>query len=396
LGALLVNPAVLASIAAYLTADDFFLVRHSYIWEALLRLSEQEINEIVGSGFRVMVISSGLTFLLLLSVGVWVSQSFTRPILKLDAVAQAVAAGDLKRRANLSHDDEIGRLGRSFDQATATIAHLLDQQARTAGERHAILQSMADGLLAVDVDERIIMINPVAAELLGQSAASLLSQPLLKLTNVEDTVLAIGLQQVVDQIRSELHDPDMDKTEEHISLGNRVVRLHSAPTMGSGNRLTGAVVVLQDITEAVEADRAKSTRGVSHPYPGLALTRSAFQLLRNQNDRCPRLLQKPAVPGVTEETELTRLRLLKGFNTRNISCVVTFHLYSSQHFQNRVHTKIDMHAGISICPSLNSIFFRPGKSQQSIRHNSQQLSNLTTFQLPERAPFALSCINASA
>ncbi len=224
----------------------------------LLSLSEQEINEIVGSGFRVMVISSGLTFLLLLSVGVWLAQSFTQPILKLDAVAQAVAAGDLKRRANLSHDDEIGRLGCSFDQATATIAHLLDQQARTAGERHAILQSMADGLLAVDVDERIIMINPVAADLLGQPAASLLSQPLLKLTNVEDTVLAIGLQQVVDQIRSELHDPDMNKTEEHISLGERVVRLHSAPTMGSGGRLTGAVVVLQDITEEVEADRAKS------------------------------------------------------------------------------------------------------------------------------------------
>jgi PAS domain S-box-containing protein len=224
----------------------------------LLSLSEQEINEIVGSGFRVMVISSGLTFLLLLSVGVWLAQSFTRPILKLDAVAQAVAAGDLKRRANLSHDDEIGRLGRSFDQATATIAHLLDQQARTAGERHAILQSMADGLLAVDVDERIIMINPVAADLLGQTSAALLSKPLLNLTNVEDTVLAIGLQQVVDQIRSELHDPDMDKTEEHISLGDRVVRLHSAPTMGSGNRLTGAVVVLQDITEEVEADRAKS------------------------------------------------------------------------------------------------------------------------------------------
>lgn len=224
----------------------------------LVRLSEEHIKKIVGSGFVVMIVSSTITFLLLFSVGVWLARSFVKPIRRLDSVAQAVAAGDLSRRANLFHNDEIGRLGRSFDQATETIAHLLEQQARTAGERHAILQSMADGLLAVDSNERIIMINPVAAELLGQPPSVLLSQPLCALTSVEDPVFATGLQQIVEQVRHDLTEPDAEQNEEHISLGNRVVRLHGAPTRGSGNRLTGAVVVIQDITQAVESDRAKS------------------------------------------------------------------------------------------------------------------------------------------
>ncbi len=226
--------------------------------ELVLRLSEQAINKIVGSGFTVMLISSGVTFLLVLTVGIWLAQSFTQPVLKLDKVAQAVAAGDLEQRVHFHHDDEFGRLGRSFDQATVTIQHLLEEQVRTAGERHAILQSMADGLLAVDKEEHIIMINPVAASLLGQPRDHLLGKYLHVLTDVEDHVLSMGLQQVVEQVRMELTDLDRDRTEDHITLGERVVRMHSAPTLGSENRITGAVVVLQDITQAVEADRAKS------------------------------------------------------------------------------------------------------------------------------------------
>jgi two-component system phosphate regulon sensor histidine kinase PhoR/two-component system sensor histidine kinase VicK len=46
--------------------------------------------------------------------------------------------------------------------------------------------------------------------------------------------------------------------EECISMGERVVKLQSAVTHGSSETITGVVVVLQDITRAVESDRSKS------------------------------------------------------------------------------------------------------------------------------------------
>jgi PAS domain S-box-containing protein len=220
--------------------------------------SEQEIREIVGSGFQVMLVSSGLTLVLLMVVGYVLAQGFSRPILKLVNVARSVATGDFSQRADLKHHDEIGQLGRVFDQATSTITELLDQRARRAGELQAILQSMGDGVLAIDMDERIVMVNPTAASLLGQSPAALLNRSLNALTNVEDPVLSSGLEHIIEQVRNELTDPNRDQTEEHISLGERIVRLQSAPILGSKNSITGAVVVIQDITESVEADRAKS------------------------------------------------------------------------------------------------------------------------------------------
>jgi PAS domain S-box-containing protein len=223
----------------------------------LLRLNEQDINDILFSGLQVMMISSLFSIILTLIVVAWLAQNFARPILRLAGVARDVAAGNLSRRANFAQGDEIGQLGRSFDQATETIADLVAQQARTAGERKAILQSIADGVLAVDPDERIIMINPTAAALLGQEPDELIGQPLTALKALEDPLLGIGVEQMIQQIRSELVDEDRASTEDHVTLGDRTIRLHSNPTLVNGD-ITGAVVVLQDVTHAVKADRAKS------------------------------------------------------------------------------------------------------------------------------------------
>lgn len=223
----------------------------------LLR-SEQDIRAIVGAGFHVMLISSSLTLVLLVIAGVVLARSFTRPILQLGSVAQAVAAGDLSRRARLTASDEIGRLSHAFDQATETIVQLLDGQARMTGELQAIVQSIADGVLAVDHRQRIVLINPAAATLLGQTPAALVGQPLAVLAEVEDSVLAASMQHIVEQLTSALTNADTLLGEERVALGARVVSLRSRPIVGSGGLRTGAVVVLQDITDAVESDRAKS------------------------------------------------------------------------------------------------------------------------------------------
>jgi PAS domain S-box-containing protein len=242
---------------SYRTATTTVALGRDPVQITLLR-STAEIDAIVATGLQAVIISSVLTLLLLLAVGTIIARSLTHPILKLAGVAQAVAEGDLSRRAHLTRQDEVGQLGRAFDYATATITDLLDQRAREAGKFHAILQSIADGVLAVDTNEQIVLANPAAGALLACPQEHLVGQPLTRLLATDDPILLTGMQQVIDQIRSELVDPDQMPTEERVGLGSRVVRLQSAPTLGSGNILTGAVVIIQDITRAVEAERAKS------------------------------------------------------------------------------------------------------------------------------------------
>ena len=42
-GAVLINPEVYYDVAQFLTADDFYIHRHKWIWEAFTRLHEQRI-----------------------------------------------------------------------------------------------------------------------------------------------------------------------------------------------------------------------------------------------------------------------------------------------------------------------------------------------------------------
>jgi replicative DNA helicase len=42
IGSVLVNPSMFATVASFLKADDFFLLRNNYIWEALLLLMERD------------------------------------------------------------------------------------------------------------------------------------------------------------------------------------------------------------------------------------------------------------------------------------------------------------------------------------------------------------------
>lgn len=226
--------------------------------ETLMELSATGISEVVSSGFQTNLIGSGVTLLLLGVAGFLLARSLTLPILKLSSVAQAVAQGDLSQRANLHHEDEIGQLGRAFDQATSQITELLEEQAHAASERKVILQSIADGVLAIDTNERILVLNPAAATLLEQpDAEALIGKPLAELHVPDDPAMTAGLQQVVQQVRNELTEDDPTPVEEQISLGRRIVQLRSAPTIVDGV-VTGAVVSIQDVTRAVELDRAKS------------------------------------------------------------------------------------------------------------------------------------------
>lgn len=75
IGAILVNPVAYFVVAAFLKADDFFILRHRYIWEALTRLHErsepidyltvmqelkdaQRLTEIGGAAYLMQLINS--------------------------------------------------------------------------------------------------------------------------------------------------------------------------------------------------------------------------------------------------------------------------------------------------------------------------------------------------
>ncbi|MDQ3024782.1 MAG: ATP-binding protein [bacterium] len=105
-----------------------------------------------------------------------------------------------------------------------------------------ILQGMAEGVLAVDTEERLVHINAAGAAMLGIGASQALGMHVWEATRVTA---------VIEVLRSTLTDQREAAGEMRLPTagGDRYLELHASPLHSAGGHLTGAVVVLHDTTQ---------------------------------------------------------------------------------------------------------------------------------------------------
>jgi two-component system phosphate regulon sensor histidine kinase PhoR len=190
-------------------------------------------------------------------LGSFFARQVTRPIAEMTAVARRMAAGDFSRKITATSSDEIGQLGRALtmlaERLEERLAELDEQRAKEA----AILDGMAEGVLAVDGDNRILFINHSACRLFGASPAGTEGKPFLEV---------IRNKEILELLDRVMRDGSFAKREFQIYTPvERTVRIHATPLKGRG-RISGAILVLHDVTELrrLESVRTEFVANVSH------------------------------------------------------------------------------------------------------------------------------------
>ena len=123
-------------------------------------------------------------------------------------------------------------------------------------ELEAILCSIGDGVIVMDSQCNLIMINPVACEIFETTASTALGQPLAKIVGDED---------LISLLEEALEGDDDSSFAKEIVLrtaGNgreMVYEALASPLAGAGDGSRGAVVVLRDITKQKELELMKSS-----------------------------------------------------------------------------------------------------------------------------------------
>lgn len=111
---------------------------------------------------RAMMIGLFITFFL----SYFISKSITEPINDLTERAEKMAMGDFSEEIKAKSDDEIGRLAEMFNHLRLQLDDALSQIAGEKNKLETVLRHMADGLLAVDLNGKIIHINEAAIGIL--------------------------------------------------------------------------------------------------------------------------------------------------------------------------------------------------------------------------------------
>lgn len=214
---------------------------------------------------RVFTLTGGLIALLLGSLlALANAQAVSEPLQVMVAVAHSLSKGDLRSRA-----DKVGPIEtRQLATALNTMAENLElefQRVQIASEKlQAVLSSMRDGVVLIDSEARIELVNLAAAEMLGIQADAVVGKQDLMLERYPDLFSLITRARI-----------DSNAIAERISVGgiaNRHIRAAVLP-LESGRVL----VTLQDITEVYRAIdiRRDFVANVSHelrtPLTSLAL-----------------------------------------------------------------------------------------------------------------------------
>lgn len=216
--------------------------------------TEEMQNELVKSMaviiLYVLMISAVGAFI----VGNIISKSITTPIQELTGKAKKLADGDINALKHSESDDEIGNLTNSL----LYLAHTRQQSTDVAKEEKlkvdTILQNMTDGILAFDMDGKLIHVNPEASRLLERKYLDDISfDSFFKEINAN---ISLG-----DLIYMK---PD-GSPEREIKINNQFLQLNFATFMVD-SKVSGIIVVIHDITkqEKLEQSRRDFVANVSH------------------------------------------------------------------------------------------------------------------------------------
>ena len=197
-------------------------------------------------------------------------------IRKLRFAAERLARGDLSLRVEVAGPLNITQLGASLNRMAQQLQDRLATVVQQRNELTAVLSSMVEGVIAVDLDERILSLNPEAADMLRLDATRAIGRP------IQELVRNTALQRFITQTLS--HDPERQndaffrfsrpRTADDASRGSvttgegadRFLRAQSAVLRDGAGRQLGAVVVLHDVTDIrrLEQIRSDFVANVSH------------------------------------------------------------------------------------------------------------------------------------
>ena len=193
-----------------------------------------------------------------------VARRISRPIQQLAEGAAAVSRGELDLRVEPATDDEIGRLAIAFNHMTARLrqqrtaleganAELrqrLDELADLKRYTDNILASLTNGIVTVDLDGRVVTLNPAAEMMTGFFAGEVIGR---YCTEVFGQTAEIG-EILMETIATRSASPGVAITLHRRNGRTLPVEISAAPLRAGEGKDLGVIAAIRDLTVVRELE----------------------------------------------------------------------------------------------------------------------------------------------
>jgi two-component system phosphate regulon sensor histidine kinase PhoR len=200
----------------------------------------------------IMVIAVVATLVVLAAA--LLTRMITRPVRRITRAAEGIASGDLAQDIPVHTNDEIGRLGRAFNDMSVSLKTTMTGIMEERGKLVTVLASLTDGVLMTDAEGVVMLANPAAEGLFKFLGKEVIGHPLIE---------AIQDYEIDNAVRKCLLT-STDQTIQLDTANGRFLRVIVVPIMAG--RSKAALVLLQDLTELrnLQTMRREMVGNISH------------------------------------------------------------------------------------------------------------------------------------
>jgi len=205
-------------------------------------------------------LAGALTVIIPFSIGfawfLW--RRIIRPLEEVNSVAREMARGNLDRELHIYTDDEFGELARSINDMASQLKNTIDEITEARNQAGAILDSIADGVIAVNKSGEVLFVNPVIEKVFG------IDQKTSQGKNILGVIRNYDVERLMEKAL---------RTEKPVSQEIRLIYpepkvfyVNATPLQGHDRHKGGAVVLFNDITQRkkLEDMRTEFVANVSH------------------------------------------------------------------------------------------------------------------------------------
>ena len=205
-----------------------------------------------------------LTFMLIFAsswTAFYIARGLTVPIRALAEGADEIARGNLAHRVEVLAEDELALLVSTFNQMSAKLEENSAEISERRRYTETVLQSLSTGVISFDGENRVTTINKAAIQILKLETADFAKFELKQLVKEENRHI---LEQLLNRAKrigqaseqTVLQREHADGSAE--SGGNLPVALTATALPGSFGETGGAVLVIEDLSELISAQRASA------------------------------------------------------------------------------------------------------------------------------------------
>ncbi len=223
-----------------------------------LAMSLVEVEKSIRNVWYVLLGGLAAVFLLAALISYRVAFSITRPIELVTKVAQQITDMNYKYRVSVNKKDEIGQLGNAINRMADSLQLQMNRIREDESRLKSVLENMISGVVMIDRDGQIVLLNRSAEEILGFSSQELLGKRFDQAKQqFEFTQL---IQECIDS-RSPLRDEMV-----FYYPTERILEIHMNPISQTEDDWSGMLIVLHDITAVRRLERMRSefVANVSH------------------------------------------------------------------------------------------------------------------------------------